>query len=95
MSGIPCMTIRVMNAPHLIRKLVLSIDFPVTRVLFVHNKGKAQPNRQVSTIIRNAMNANVGEFLIKENPVNIGVAGSWNYGMMNMELYRQFGCVFH
>ena len=79
------MTIPVMNVPHLIKKLVASIDFPVTKVMFVHNQGYMQPNSQVSHIINNAANANVKEFVVKEYIVNIGVSGSWNYGLMNME----------
>lgn len=82
MSSIPCVVVPSLNAPHLIQRLIASIDFPIETLLFVHNFDAKQPNREVSRVIQNAKSPFVSNLAVHDFSENVGVAGAWNFGVM-------------
>lgn len=71
---IPCIVCPMLNRPDLLRRMIWSIDFPVENLLVVNNS-----NSKIS-LHEMGLPTTVVTFDEKVGP-NLGVAGSWNYGL--------------
>ena len=71
---IPAMVVTVLTAPHLLYRMVGSIDFPVAHLIVIDN-GRCVDPAQVP------WQDKVDRFSLLPMPANMGVAGSWNLGI--------------
>lgn len=71
---IPCIVIPFLNRPDLLQRCIRSIDFPVQRLLVVNNGNISLHGMQTPiTVQQYDEKVTHGK--------NLGVAGSWNYGL--------------
>ena len=78
---IPVIGVPVINSPHHIRQLWNSINLPVQRLVFVHNRDQRQPNEKVEEVLCHLQNIHskwVRRVYIHAFRKNLGVSAAWN-----------------
>ena len=72
---IPAMIVPVLTAPHLLYRMVDSIDFPVQHLVVIDN------GRCVDPSMLRSWSDTIERLSLLPMPANMGVAGSWNLGI--------------
>jgi GT2 family glycosyltransferase len=72
---IPAMIVPVLTAPHLLYRMVASIDYPVRHLVIIDNGRCVDPTQLGDWAGR------IEQVNLLPIPANLGVAGSWNLGI--------------
>lgn len=74
---IPVLGIPVLNRGDLLLRCISSIDYPVRRLVIVNNGRDKSVRAAIEQVMALGPEC-VGEYRVKEEPDNLGVAASWN-----------------
>lgn len=82
---IPVLGIPVLNVPKLVARLVSSINAPVDKLVFIHNRDEGQPNAELAQTLQRIQTArprNINSVHIHTFRRNLGVSAAWNAIML-------------
>lgn len=79
---IPVLGVPVINSVAFVERLIASIDYPVLKLVFVHNRDTGQPNEQMARLLSQARSRYVDKMVVHTFSRNIGVSGAWNAIML-------------
>lgn len=77
MQPIPFIGTAVVTNPFWVRRLVMSIDYPVEHLCIINNNGRGEITSELDEISR-WKHPMVGKISVVHMPANIGVASAWN-----------------
>jgi len=76
-KALPVIGTTVVNSTSWIKRLLLSVDYPVENFLIINNNGRGELNEELNSM-RDINTKFIKKLSILEMPQNIGVACSWN-----------------
>jgi len=76
-KSIPVIGVPVVNGVHWVKRLMLSIDYPVDNLFIINNNGRGKINRELDKL-KNISNKFIKNIHITHLPSNLGVPAAWN-----------------
>lgn len=76
-KSIPVMGTAIVNSPHWLARLVMSVDYPVDNFIIFNNNGRGQITEELDTIAK-LPHKYIKKISVCHLPSNIGCGGAWN-----------------
>ena len=78
-KSIPVIGVPIVNGVHWLKKLILSIDYPVDNLFIINNNGRGEINEELEELKKEFEdNIFIKNFYISHFPSNLGCSVSWN-----------------
>ena len=76
-KSIPVIGVPVVNGVHWVKRLMLSIDYPVDNLFIINNNGRGEIDKELDKL-KNISNKFIKNIHITHLPSNLGVPAAWN-----------------
>jgi len=76
-KSIPVIGVPIVNGVHWVKRLMLSIDYPVDNLFIINNNGRGEINEELDKL-KNISNKFIKNIHITHLPSNLGVPAAWN-----------------
>lgn len=77
-KSIPVIGVPIVNGVHWVKRLILSIDYPVDNLFIINNNGRGEINEELDKLKNESLNTYIKNIHVTHLPSNLGAPAAWN-----------------